>query len=130
MAAAVAGESSAQAPPSAWSDDRRGVRQQRSEPVGRHVAAGQGAIGPNLTDAYWIHGGDVKDIFKTIKYGVIEKGMTPWQDQLKPNEMQAVSSYILSLQGTNPEGAKEPQGELYEPGSAAPADTTTSISMN
>jgi cytochrome c oxidase cbb3-type subunit 3 len=60
-------------------------------------------LGPNLTDAYWIHGGGVKNVFKTIKYGVPEKGMISWKSQLKPIEMQAVASYILSLQGTNPQ---------------------------
>ncbi len=102
--------------------------------VACHLANGGGGIGPNLTDAYWIHGGDVKDLFKTIKYGVIEKGMTPWQDLLKPKEMQQVASYILSeLQGTSPEGGKEPQGVLWTP-NAAPADTlatdTASIALN
>lgn len=102
--------------------------------VACHLATGGGSIGPNLTDAYWIHGGDVKDLFKTIKYGVIEKGMTPWQDLLKPREIQQVASYILNeLQGTSPEGGKEPQGELWTP-KAAPADTlaadTVSIALN
>ena len=33
---------------------------------------------------------------------------------LKPEEIQQVSSYILSLQGTDPPNAKAPEGELYE----------------
>lgn len=41
--------------------------------------------------------------------------MIAWQATLKPNEIQAVSSYILSMQGTNPANAKEPQGEEYKP---------------
>ncbi|MEZ5022456.1 MAG: cbb3-type cytochrome c oxidase N-terminal domain-containing protein [Chitinophagales bacterium] len=81
-----------------------------------HGQVGEGTpIAPNLTDQYWIHGGDIKDIFKTIKYGVQNKGMISWQDQLLPNEMSEVASYIVSLQGSNPENAREPQGELYEP---------------
>jgi len=82
-----------------------------------HGMQGEGGIGPNLTDPYWLHGGSIKDVFSTIKYGVPEKGMISWQSQLKPNQMQEVGSYILSLQGTNPPNAKEPQGELYEPNS-------------
>ncbi|MEO0583095.1 MAG: cbb3-type cytochrome c oxidase N-terminal domain-containing protein, partial [Bacteroidota bacterium] len=39
-----------------------------------HGQQGEGGIGPNLTDRYWLHGGDVKDIFATIKYGVPAKG--------------------------------------------------------
>ncbi len=83
-----------------------------------HLKTGGGApnsVGPNLTDKYWLHGGSIKDVFKTVKYGVPEKGMISWKDQLRPTEIHKVSSYILSLQGTNPPGAKEPQGELYVP---------------
>lgn len=78
-----------------------------------HGAQGQGGIGPNLTDEYWLHGGSVKDVFKTIKYGVPEKGMIAWSDQLTPSTMQKVASYIMTLQGTNPPNAKERQGEKY-----------------
>jgi cytochrome c oxidase cbb3-type subunit III len=88
-----------------------------------HGAAGEGnAVGPNLTDAYWIHGGSINDVFRTVKYGVAEKGMQSWKGELNPQQMQAVSSYILSLQGTNPPNAKEPQGELYVPKEAAPEE--------
>ncbi len=54
------------------------------------------------------------DIFKTIKYGVPEKGMVSWQAQLNPTKIQQVSSFIKSLAGTNPENPKEPQGDLWE----------------
>ena len=79
-----------------------------------HAADGGGGVGPNLTDAYWIHGGGIADIFKIVKYGVIEKGMVPWEDQLSPVEIQNVSSYILTLGGTSPANPKDPQGEIYE----------------
>lgn len=78
-----------------------------------HGKDGGGTVGPNLTDEYWLHGGDVKDVFKIIKYGVQEKGMIPWDGKLKPEEIQGVASYILSLQGTVPENPKEPQGEKF-----------------
>lgn len=87
-----------------------------------HAADGGGGIGPNLTDQYWIHGGDIKDLFTVVKYGVIEKGMVPWEDQLSPKEIQEVTSFILTLQGTTPAVAKDPQGELYTRGETAPAD--------
>ena len=83
-----------------------------------HAADGGGGVGPNLTDIYWLHGGSIKDIFTTIKYGVPAKGMIPWKDQLNPSDMQKVASYIMSLQGTTPATPKEPQGDAYE----APAD--------
>ncbi len=79
-----------------------------------HGDNAQGIIGPNLTDQYWIHGGGMKDIFKTIKYGVPAKGMLTWEGKLNPREMQEVASYVLSLQGTNPPNAKPPQGEIWK----------------
>lgn len=79
-----------------------------------HGAFGEGGVGPNMTDKYWVHGGGIKDLFKTIKYGVPEKGMISWKSQLKPSEMNQVASYILTLQGTNPPNQKEPEGELYQ----------------
>jgi cytochrome c oxidase cbb3-type subunit 3 len=88
-----------------------------------HGPMGEGGVGPNLTDQYWIHGGDIKDVFSTIKYGVPEKGMISWQAQLRASEMQQVASYILTMQGTNPPNGKEPQGELYKANSIE-ADST------
>lgn len=79
--------------------------------VACHGDKGQGTVGPNLTDEYWLHGGSVNDVFKTIKYGIPEKGMISWEKQLTPKQISEVSNYILSLKGTNPPGAKEPQGE-------------------
>ena len=78
--------------------------------VACHGAMGEGGVGPNFTDKFWIHGGDIKNIFMTIKYGVPEKGMISWQAQLNPTDMQKLGSYIISLKGTNPPNAKEPQG--------------------
>ncbi len=75
-----------------------------------HGDKGQGLSGPNLTDNTWINGCDIKDIYKTVKYGVQAKGMLAWQSKLTPKQMQEVASYIVSLKGTNPEGAKEAQG--------------------
>jgi cytochrome c oxidase cbb3-type subunit 3 len=91
-----------------------------------HMTDGGGGIGPNLTDNYWIHGGSIKDVFTTIKYGVPEKGMISWQDQLSPKEMSEVASYIMTLVGTTPAAPKEAQGDLYTPaeGGNAPADST------
>jgi len=84
-----------------------------------------GGVGPNLTDEYWIHGGGISDLFKTIKYGVPTKGMISWESQLSPSQIQDVSSYILSLVGTNPPNAKEPQGELYKAPNQTEEPSTT-----
>lgn len=78
-----------------------------------HGQNGEGLVGPNFTDDYWLHGNKINDLFKTIKYGVPAKGMISWQAQLDPNQMQEVASYILSLRGSNPPNQKEPQGTLY-----------------
>lgn len=89
-----------------------------------HGQNGEGGVGPNLTDEYWIHGGGIKNIFKTIKYGVQEKGMIAWQAQMQPAEMQQIASYILTLKGTNPANAKAPQGDLYKEEAAATSDSS------
>jgi cytochrome c oxidase cbb3-type subunit 3 len=90
-----------------------------------HGQAGEGGVGPNLTDEYWIHGGSINDIFKTIKYGVQEKGMIAWEAQMQPTEMQQVSSFIMSLKGTNPANAKAPQGNLYKAEAVVDSTATT-----
>ena len=79
-----------------------------------HGVVGEGLVGPNLTDEFWIHGGSVKDIFKVIKYGVVEKGMVSWEKNMSSSDMSAVTNYIISLKGSNPPNPKEAQGEKYE----------------
>ena len=81
-------------------------------------------VGPNLTDDYWLHKGGIKDIFKSIKYGWVEKGMQSWEGMLSSTEIAQVASYIKSISGTNVAGGKTPQGELYKD-EAAPAATDT-----
>ncbi len=82
-----------------------------------HGNNGEGTIGPNLADRYWLHGGEIKDIFKTVKYGVPEKGMVPWEQTLTPAQIAEVSSYIITLRDTNPANAKAADGvevKVYE----------------
>lgn len=87
--------------------------------------AGGNAIGPNLTDVYWIHGGSIKNIFQTIKTGVVEKGMPAWGKVMSPTDVRDVAFYVMSLQGTNPADPKKPQGNPYTPeATLAPADST------
>lgn len=86
---------------------------------------GGNAIGPNLTDPYWIHGGTIKNVFQTIKNGVVEKGMPAWGKVMSPTDVRDVAFYVMSLQGTNPKDPKKPQGNLYTPEApTAPADST------
>ena len=82
--------------------------------VSCHGAMGEGKVGPNLTDQYWKNGGGSKDIFKTIKYGVKGTGMKSWKTDLSASQIAQVASFVHSLQGTQPAGAKEPEGALYE----------------
>ena len=85
-----------------------------------HKEGGGGGIGPNLTDDYWILGGGVKNVFHTTSEGGRDgKGMVAWKSDLKPSEMAQVASYVLSLRGTNPPDAKEPQGDLWKDPNAA-----------
>jgi cytochrome c oxidase cbb3-type subunit III len=88
-----------------------------------HKADGSGDAGPNLTDRFWIHGGEIKDIFKVVKYGVPAMGMIAWEDQLSPLQIAQVSSYIVTLRDTNPPNPKAPQGvEVVYEGSSAEGD--------
>lgn len=80
-----------------------------------HGENGEGKNGPNLTDDHWLHGNSIKEVFSTIKNGVAGKSMIPWKDQISPPNIRAVASYVLSLRGSNPAGAKEPEGEKMEP---------------
>ena len=82
--------------------------------VACHKDDGGGGIGPNLTDEYWILGGGIKNVFKTIMEGGRDgKGMISWKSELKPSEIAQVGSYILTFQGTTPAAPKNPEGEVW-----------------
>ncbi|MEQ9104257.1 MAG: c-type cytochrome [Rhodothermales bacterium] len=78
-----------------------------------HGNDGEGLIGPNLTDAYWIHGNQNVDLFNVITNGVLDKGMTPWGGVLTPEQRSQLVAYIRSIEGTEPENAKAAEGEFY-----------------
>lgn len=80
-----------------------------------HRADGGGLIGPNLADDYWIHGGTLPDILRTVSEGVLAKGMPAWDRMLKPDQITAVVAYVASFHGTNPSDGKAPEGELVTP---------------
>lgn len=75
-----------------------------------HEKQGQGKIGPNLTDNFWIHGGDPMTIYQTVQHGVPEKGMPPWEPVLGPDGTRQAVAYVLTLRGTNVPG-KAPEGD-------------------
>ena len=75
-----------------------------------HGQAGEGGIGPNMTDDYWIHGVKPTQVATTISGGILDKGMPAWGALLSNDELKSVTGYIRSLHGTNPPNAKAPQG--------------------
>jgi cytochrome c oxidase cbb3-type subunit 3 len=93
--------------------------------VACHNQGGAGNVGPNLTDDYWLHGGDIKSVFKTIKYGF--NAMPTWQNTYSNKQIAQLSSYVKSLHGTNPPNAKAPQGELYKEEATSPKPTVDSV---
>lgn len=83
-----------------------------------HLENGAGKIGPNLTDDYWLHGNDIKVVFKTIRYGI--NAMPRWDVSLNNKQIAQVASYVKSIHGTNPPNPKAPDGTLMKE-EAAPA---------
>lgn len=80
-----------------------------------HGLNGEGnAVGPNMTDDYYIHGCKFQNIFNVIKNGEPAKGMTAFKGQMSDEKIQKVASYVISLRGTNPANAKAAQGEKCE----------------
>ncbi len=77
-----------------------------------HGPDGGGIIGPNLTDAYWLHGNSLPEIYKTVSEGVLAKGMPNWGKLIKPDQVKDVVVYVKSLEGTTPKNPKAPQGVL------------------
>lgn len=81
---------------------------QRCSPC--HGAQAQGIIGPNLTDAFWIHGaGSPMDIYKVVNEGVAAKGMPAWGKQLQPAELRKVAAFLTTIRNSNVAG-KPPEG--------------------
>lgn len=78
-----------------------------------HGKLGEGGIGPNLTDDYWLHGASFTQMVKSIKYGYPAKGMIPWRGFLTDEKILQVASFVDNLRGTNPPNAKSPQGDPY-----------------
>jgi len=91
---------------------------------------GGNAIGPNLADKFWLHGGEIKNVFSTIKNGVVEKGMPAWGKAMSPQDVRDVSFFVMSIQGSNPKDAKAPQGEEFEmKAPVAPPDSIKTQAM-
>ncbi|UJR79457.1 c-type cytochrome [Sandaracinus amylolyticus] len=85
-----------------------------------HGQRGEGQIGPNLTDANWIHGGAPTSLYTTVRNGVPSAGMPAWGPVLGERTVQSVVAYLMSIRDTNVPG-REPQGDVWVPG-AAPSE--------
>ena len=46
---------------------------------------------------------------------------------MKANELHAVASYVLSLQGSNPANAQAPQGDLWKEEGVSVTDSTSIV---
>jgi cytochrome c oxidase cbb3-type subunit 3 len=97
-----------------------------------HGNSGEGLVGPNFADKYWLYGNTPSDLFAIVKNGT-NKGMKAWKDELSPVDIQNVIGYIHTIEGTNPPNAKEAQGELIELSSpeieSSEVDSTVSIEI-
>lgn len=83
--------------------------------VACHKEKGQGDIGPNLTDEFWLNGdGKPEFLHHMVMNGNEEKGMPPWKEILSEEEVYHVIAYVQSLKGVKLPGAKAPQGTKYE----------------
>ncbi len=117
---------SAQQPKGPMSDDElkaafteeaktKGKAQFTSRCAACHGNDGQGTIGPNLTDNFWLNGdGSPKELVRIITKGVPEKGMLAWEAMLKSEEILQAAAYVYSIRGSNPANPKPPQGKEYK----------------
>lgn len=70
--------------------------------VACHLASMKGksenptAIGPNLIDDEWIHGGTPSQVRTTITNGVLEKGMPSWGPVLGDRTIVDLVAYVMS----------------------------------
>lgn len=78
--------------------------------VACHGAEAQGIVGPNLTDAYWLHGGAPEAVLASITHGYPDKGMPAWKPVLGAAKVRLAAAYVLSLRGKTVPNPKPPQG--------------------
>jgi cytochrome c oxidase cbb3-type subunit 3 len=89
-----------------------------------HGSRGEGKIGPNLTDAYWIGSGDPLEIFETVNRGRQGKGMQAWGPTYGRGGVMQVVAYVLTNVVGNEVAGKAPEGTRWEPPLAKEAPAT------
>src|SRR5437868_1069727 len=56
----------------------------------------EGAAGPNLADAAWLHGAPTKaNLVRLISKGVPGKGMPAWDKQLNSTQISQLAEYLM-----------------------------------
>jgi cytochrome c oxidase cbb3-type subunit 3 len=79
-----------------------------------HGVNAAGDIGPNLTDEYWLFAdGKPETIYPFVIKGSTAAGMPAWGEYLQEDELYAVITYLMSVQGMQHAKAKEAQGEHF-----------------
>lgn len=71
---------------------------------------GGGGIGPALMDDQWVYGSDGNTIYATI-VGGRPNGMPSYKDRLSPSQVWQLVSYVRSLSGLTPKGARPPRAD-------------------
>ncbi|MEM7167151.1 MAG: cbb3-type cytochrome c oxidase N-terminal domain-containing protein [Planctomycetota bacterium] len=89
-----------------------------------HADDGGGLACPNLTDDYWLHGGDLVSIFETIRDGIPGKEMKSWADELGPAGCVGLAAYVGTLRGRNVPGGKAKEGTFVQ---YTPPDLTAAV---
>jgi caa(3)-type oxidase subunit IV len=67
----------------------------------RGDAGGMPALGPNLTDDCYKHGGKLDQLYVTIAKGVQGTAMPAWSTSIDAASLRAVSMFVRSLKGKN-----------------------------
>jgi cytochrome c oxidase cbb3-type subunit 3 len=72
-----------------------------------------GLVGPDLTDALWLHGCSAAEVVASIKTGYPTRGMLPYgsNSALNDEQLRQVASFILSRRGSAPVNPKPPDPE-------------------
>jgi cytochrome c oxidase cbb3-type subunit 3 len=83
----------------------------KSNCIACHGDHGQGVVGPNLTDAYWLHGGSPEAVLASITHGYPDKGMPAWKPVLGADKVRLAAAFVLSLKGHAASDGKAPQGD-------------------
>lgn len=76
--------------------------------VSCHGETGKGSTeagAPDLTDSFWIYGGDAQSIFTTV-WGGRQGHMPSWEGRLSPLDRKILTLYLVDLRKKNPQEAK------------------------